>query len=103
LLFGVIQTADALTTAFDRAKGAVEAMPISAWVLDHGGVTLFWTLKLALVAAVALVVLITTRWVQSGRPAAEPLHRLVMTAVQLLTVLLAITTLQNALLFSSLS
>jgi len=103
VLFGVIQTADAITTAFDRAKGAVEAMPVSAWLLDHGGLALFWGLKLWLVLAVACAVLITSQWVKSGRPEAVPVHRLVMGAVQVVTVLLAITSLQNALLFSALS
>src|SRR2546428_11750514 len=51
------QAADTLTTAIDRARGAVEAMPISAQMLEVGGVALFWVFKVMIVAAAAAALL----------------------------------------------
>src|SRR5436190_448187 len=45
------QATDTLTTAIDRARGAVEMMPISSRLLEVGGVALFWTFKVMVAAA----------------------------------------------------
>ena len=47
------QATDTLTTALDRAQGALELMPVSAQVLEVGGVALFWVIKLLIVASAA--------------------------------------------------
>ena len=36
------QTTDTLTTAIDRARGTIESMPVTARLLDVGGVALLW-------------------------------------------------------------
>src|SRR2546427_12598919 len=51
------QATDTLTTAIDRARGAVEAMPISAQMLEVGGGALFWVFKAKIVAAAAAALL----------------------------------------------
>src|SRR5438132_13328491 len=51
------QAADTLTTAIDRARVAVEAMPISAQMLEVGGVALFWVFKVMIVDAAAAALL----------------------------------------------
>ena len=58
-LLGVIQSTDIITTAMGRARGAVEAMPISAAVMNEGGMMLFVFVKFALVLAGAAAVLLT--------------------------------------------
>src|SRR5438034_11625485 len=47
------QATDTLTTAIDRAKGAVESMPISARMLEVGGIALFSGFKVMIVASAA--------------------------------------------------
>ena len=47
------QATDTLTTAIDRARGAIEAMPVSARLLEVGGVALFWGFKVLIVASAA--------------------------------------------------
>jgi hypothetical protein len=49
---------DILTTDVGRARGAVESMPISAAVMNEGGMALFIVVKLALVLAGATAVLL---------------------------------------------
>jgi len=51
------QATDTLTTALDRAQGALEMMPVSAQVLEVGGVALFWVIKLLIVASAAAALL----------------------------------------------
>jgi hypothetical protein len=45
------QTTDILTTALDRARGALESLPVSARLLELGGISILWSTKLLLVAA----------------------------------------------------
>ena len=98
------QATDTLTTAIDRAKGAMEVMPVSAQLMDVGGVALFWTFKLLIVAGAAAVL------VAAARKATEHDHRLsrftfraTLIAVQAVTVCLACVSLSNLALLSSIS
>ncbi|HET7419321.1 MAG TPA: hypothetical protein VFL27_02970 [Candidatus Dormibacteraeota bacterium] len=103
LLFGS-QVTDTLTTATDQAKGAVEAMPVSAQALDVGGVALFWILKVLIVAGA------TALLVAAARKARDEDHRLsrftfraTLVAVQAVTVCLACVSVSNLALLSSIS
>jgi hypothetical protein len=98
LLFALMQSIDVFTTAIDRSKGAVEAEPLSNWLISQQGVVGFWILKLTLVIAVGGVLLLAVRWARGGGTAARRLYRVVILAVQVVTTLLAVVSLQNALL-----
>jgi hypothetical protein len=102
-LLGVIESTDALTTAVDRARGSIELMPLSATVLDQGGLLLFVTMKVALVAAAAAAVMLALRWLRYKRDHARVLYVYVLSAIRVATVALAIASLNNALLLKSLS
>jgi hypothetical protein len=102
VLFLVVQSADALTTAIDRSRGAIEAMPVSAELLRDRGVVLFWVLKLMLALAVGAALLVLTRWVGRGRPGALAVYRCVILTVQVTTVVIAVVSLQNAVLRTTL-
>jgi hypothetical protein len=102
-LLGVIESTDVLTTAFDRARGSIELVPLSAAVLDQGGLVLFVTVKVGLVAAAAAAVLLALRWLRYRRDRARTLYTYVLSAIRIATVALAIASLNNALLLNSLS
>jgi hypothetical protein len=96
------QATDTLTTAVDRARGAVEAMPLSAQMMDVGGVVLFWCFKLMVVAGAA------TALVAAARKVTEHDHRLArltfrvsLVAVQAATVCLAYVSISNLVLMTS--
>jgi hypothetical protein len=101
-LLGAIEFTDVLTTAIGRAKGAIESMPISAAVMNEGGMVLFVVVKLGLVAAVAMAVLLALRWMHSGRPGAGALYAFTLYSIRVATVALAIVSLHNAMLLQSL-
>jgi hypothetical protein len=97
------QATDTLTTAIDRARGTVEAMPVSARLLEVGGITLLWTFKVMVVASAAAVLL------AAARKAREDPHRLSwltyrisLVAVQAVTIGLAFVSLNNLALLGSL-
>ncbi|HEV3309125.1 MAG TPA: hypothetical protein VG815_01195 [Chloroflexota bacterium] len=102
-LLGVIESTDVLTTALDRARGSIELVPLSAAVLDQGGLVLFITVKVGLVAAAAVAVVLTLRWLRYKRNHARALHTYVLSAIRMATVALAIASLNNALLLKSLN
>jgi hypothetical protein len=102
-LLGVIESIDVLTTAVDRARGSIEVAPLSATVLDQGGLLLFVSVKVGLVAAAAAAVLLALRWLRYKRDHARALHIYVLSAIRVATVALAIASLNNALLLKSLS
>jgi hypothetical protein len=102
-LLAAIEAMDILTTAVGRARGAVESMPISAAVMNEGGMALFIVVKLALVAAGATAVLIALLWVRTGRPGAGWIYLFSLSAVRVTTVVLAIVALHNAVLLQSLT
>jgi len=102
LLLGAIEFTDILTTAIGRAHGAIESMPISAAVMNQGGLVLFIVVKVSLVAAVAVAVLLALRWMRHGRPGADTLYTFTLSSIRVATVALAIVSLHNAVLLQSL-
>jgi hypothetical protein len=101
-LLAAIESMDILTTNMGRAQGAVESMPISAAVMNEGGMALFIVVKLALVIAGAAAVLLALLWVRSGRPGAGWVYTFTISAIRVTTVALAIVALHNAVLLQSL-
>src|SRR3981081_3765332 len=93
-LLGAIEAMDILTTDIGRAYGAVESMPISAAVMNQGGMALFIFVKLALVAA---------GWVKNGRPGAGWVSFFTLSSIRVTSVALAIVSLHNAVLLQSLT
>jgi hypothetical protein len=102
-LLGLIESTDVLTTAVDRARGSIESVPLSAAVLDQGGLILFMTVKVSLVAAAAAAALLALRWLRYKRDHARTVYTYVLSAIRVATVALAIASLNNALLLKSLS
>jgi len=102
-LLTAIEAMDILTTDVGRAHGAVESMPISAAVMNEGGMVLFIVVKLALVAAGATAVLLALLWVRIGRPGAGWVYFFTMSAIRATTVALALVSLHNAMLLQTLS
>jgi hypothetical protein len=102
-LLAAIEALDILTTDIGRARGAVESMPISAAVMNEGGMALFIFIKLALVAAGATAVLLALLWVRKGRPGAGWVYVFTLSAIRVTTVALAIVALHNAVLLESLT
>ena len=102
-LLGAIEALDILTTDIGRAAGAVESMPISAAVMNEGGMALFIAVKVALVVSSAIAVLLAALWVRNDRPGAGWVYFFAMSAIRITTVALAIVSLHNAVLLQSLS
>jgi hypothetical protein len=102
-LLAAIESMDILTTDMGRAAGAMESMPMSAAVMNEGGMALFIIVKLALVVAGAAAVLLALLWVRSGRPGAGWVYLFTLSAIRVTTVALAIVALHNAVLLQSLS
>jgi len=102
-LLGAIEALDILTTGIGRAAGAVESMPISAAVMNEGGMALFILVKVALVASSGIAVLLAALWVRDDRPGAGWVYFFTISAIRVTTVALAIVSLHNAVLLHSLS
>jgi len=102
-LLGAIEAMDILTTDIGRGLGAVESMPISAAVMNQGGMALFIVVKLALVAAGAVAVLLAALWVKNGRPGAGSVYFFTLSSIRVTSVALAIVSLHNAVLLQSLA
>lgn len=100
-LLGAIQSTDIITTSVGRARGAVETMPISAAVMNEGGMALFVFVKFGLVLAGAIAILVALRWVRLDRPGAVTLYSFTLAAIRGSTVALAIVSLHNAFLLTS--
>ena len=101
-LLGAIELTDVLTTAMGQARGAIEAMPVSAAVIDSGGMMLFVVVKLALVILVAGAVLLALRWMRNGHPGADAVFAFTLSSVRVATVALAVVSLHNAVLLTTL-
>src|ERR1700682_6506595 len=80
-LLGAIEALDILTTDIGRAAGAVESMPISAAVMNEGGMALFIAVKVALVVSSAIAVLLAALWVRNDRPGAGWVYFFAMSAI----------------------
>src|SRR5712664_2535901 len=102
-LLGAIEAMDILTTHIGRAAGAVESMPISAAVMNEGGMALFIAVKVALVVSSAIAVLLAALWVRNDRPGAGWVYFFTISAIRVTTAALAIVSLHNAVLLHSLS
>jgi hypothetical protein len=63
---------------------------------------LFIIVKLALVCAVAAAVFLAMRWMRNGRPGAATLYAFTICSVRVATVALAIVSLHNAVLLTTL-
>jgi hypothetical protein len=100
-LLGAIEFTDILTTAVGHAHGAIEAMPLSAAVIASGGMFMFVLVKLALVGAIATAILLALRWMRRGRPGAATLFAYTLSSVRIATVALALVSLHNAVLLTS--
>jgi hypothetical protein len=98
------QAADTLTTAIDRARGAVEAMPVSAELLAVGGVALLWVFKVMIVAAAAAALIAAARRVREDPHRYSRLtFRFSLIAVQAVTICLAAVSLSNVALLGSIA
>jgi hypothetical protein len=95
------QATDTLTTATDRARGAVEAMPVTARLLEVGGVAMLWGFKVLVVATMAVTLLTAASLIRDGHRFSYVTFRLCLVAVQLATVGLAAASLSNLALLSS--
>jgi hypothetical protein len=95
------QATDTLTTAIDRARGAVELMPISSRLLEVGGVALFWTFKVMIVASAATALLAAARKVHENHRLSHLTFRVCLVAVQAVTICLAVVSLSNLALLTS--
>ena len=97
-LLGFAQLTDLASTALDKARGAVEATPLTASILAADGIARLALLKLLLVVAVAMAFLITIRW-SHRRPLGLAAHRYVLNGCRITAVVGALVSLHNALLF----
>ena len=101
-LLAMLESADVFTTALDRARGSIESMPVSAALLNQGGLELWVTIKIALVVSAASALLLSLRWLQNKRSYARAIHVYVLTAIRMGTVAIALASLNNAVLLRSL-
>jgi hypothetical protein len=95
------QATDTLTTAIDRARGALEAMPVSARLLEVGGIALFWSFKVLVVASAAVVLVAAARAVRQDHRLSLFTFRASLVLVQAVTICLAVTSLSNLAVLSS--
>lgn len=96
------QATDTLTTAVDRARGAIEMMPISNRLLDVGGVALLWTFKVMIVASAAAALLAAAHKVRQDRHSLSQFtFRVALIAVQAVTIGLAAVSISNLAVMSS--
>ena len=95
------QATDTLTTAIDRAQGALESMPVSAQLLEVGGVALFWVFKVLIVASAAVALIAAAQAVREDRRVSRITFRFALVAVQAVTICLAGVSLSNLALLSS--
>jgi hypothetical protein len=96
------QSTDVLTTAIDRAQGALESMPVSAGLLEQGGIGLFWSTKVLLVVAAGTALYLAARWTRRDSRASRITFRLCLVSVQAATISLAWISLSNVALLNSL-
>ena len=96
------QATDVLTTAFDRARGTVEALPVSSRLLDLGGIGLLWSTKLLLVAAAGTALFLTARWAGRDHGPSRTMFRFCLVSVQAATLGLTWVSLSNVALLTSL-
>ena len=89
------QATDTLTTAVDRARGALESMPVSARLLEVGGIALFWSFRVLIVASAAAALIAAARAVRRDHRLSRITFRASLVAVQAVTIGLALVSLNN--------
>jgi hypothetical protein len=89
------QATDTLTTAVDRARGALESMVVSARLLEVGGIALFWTFKVLIVASAAAALVAAARSVRRDHRLSRITFHASLVAVQAMTICLACASLSN--------
>lgn len=89
------QTTDTLTTAVDRARGAIETMPLSAQLMDLGGVAMLWGFKLLVVVTVTVALVTAASLVRDGHRLSQLTFTVCLAAVQAATICLAFVSLSN--------
>src|SRR5579859_5445471 len=94
LLFGG-QMTDTITTAIDRARGALELMPVSGQLLDHGGIALLWITKVLLALVATAVLIVAARAVRPNHRVSRLTYRVALISVQAATIVLAWASLSN--------
>ena len=93
---------DTITTAIDRAQGSIESMPVSARLLEVGGIAFFWGFKVLIVAGAAATLIAAARKVREQDHRLSRLtFRLSLFAVQAVTSCLAAASLSNLYLLTS--
>jgi len=93
---------DTITTAIDRAQGSIESMPVSARLLEVGGIAFFWGFKVLIVAGAAATLIAAVRKVREQDHRLSRLtFRLSLFAVQAVTICLAAASLSNLYLLTS--
>jgi len=102
LLFGG-QTTDTITTAIDRARGALELMPVSGQLLDHGGIPLLWATKVMVALVATAVLVLAARSVRPDHRISRITYRVALISVQAATVVLAWASLSNVVLLGNLA
>lgn len=95
------QATDTVTTAVDRARGAVELMPLSNRLLEVGGVALFWTFKVMIVASATTALLAAAEKVREDTRLSRFTFRVCLVAVQAITIGLAAVSVSNLVLMTS--
>jgi hypothetical protein len=96
------QMTDTITTAIDRAQGSIESMPVSARLLEVGGIAFFWGFKVLIVAGAAATLIAAARKVREQDHRLSRLtFRLSLFAVQAVTICLAAASLSNLYLLTS--
>ena len=98
---GITELTDVLTTAMDRAQGAIEGMPVSAAILAEGGVLRLALLKILLVVALAIAWRLTVAWAQRDPSGVMP-YRFVCNGCRIATVAIALVSFHNAVLYTTL-
>lgn len=90
------QFSDVWTTAFGLTHGTVEGNAVVAAALNHGGIMLFWVLKLMVAIAMTIAVLLVRRFAQlyPGRRA-QFMQQMALRGTQLGAVALVLVTLNN--------
>jgi len=76
-------------------------MPISNQLLEVGGVALFWTFKLMIVASAAAALMAAARKVREDHRLSRITFRISLLAVQAVTIGLAVVSLSNLALLTS--
>lgn len=96
------QTTDTITTEIDRARGALELMPLSGKLLEAGGIALLWGFKVLLVVAATSVLVLAARAVRPEHRLSMFTYRAALISVQVATVGLVWVSLSNTMLLRSL-